>query len=400
MRKMRKILLILIVVIWFPICCTAREAGGPPTEEEMADQLLEAYTDFYGDAFAKGMEDLEENSSFQELVPDFDVRKLLKQLVSGKLDLSFPALFQLLIQYLLGEVYGSLKLMALVLALSILCSYLTGLQEGFGKEGVSQAAFYVCYIVIAGIAAAAFYDAAGCVTQAVGNIATFMKMVVPIVITTLLTSGAIVSASVFEPALITIVEIAVMVIQTLFIPLVMISTAMNIVNNLSDQFKTQRMVKFMNQCVKWGLSIMLTVFVSVAGIQSIASAGADGLTVKLTKFAASNLIPVVGGILSESVETVMNCSVLIKNSVGVLGIICLAVIAVTPLLKIAAVLIIFRLTAAIAEPVSEPKIITCISELANSISVLFSMLAASTVMFIIVLTIVINAGNTAIMLGR
>lgn len=96
----------------------------------------------------------------------------------------------------------------------------------------------------------------------------------------------------------------------------------------------------------------------------------------------------------------MNCSVLIKNSVGVLGIICLAVIAVTPLLKIAAVLIIFRLTAAIAEPVSEPKIITCISELANSISVLFSMLAASTVMFIIVLTIVINAGNTAIMLGR
>lgn len=222
----------------------------------------------------------------------------------------------------------------------------------------------------------------------------------PIVITTLLTSGAIVSASVFEPALITIVEIAVMVIQTLFIPLVMISTAMNIVNNLSDQFKTQRMVKFMNQCVKWGLSIMLTVFVSVAGIQSIASAGADGLTVKLTKFAASNLIPVVGGILSESVETVMNCSVLIKNSVGVLGIICLAVIAVTPLLKIAAVLIIFRLTAAIAEPVSEPKIITCISELANSISVLFSMLAASTVMFIIVLTIVINAGNTAIMLGR
>ena len=74
MRKMRKILLILIVVMWFPICCTAREAGGPPTEEEMADQLLEAYTDFYGDAFAKGMEDLEENSSFQELVPDYRER--------------------------------------------------------------------------------------------------------------------------------------------------------------------------------------------------------------------------------------------------------------------------------------------------------------------------------------
>lgn len=145
---------------------------------------------------------------------------------------------------------------------------------------------------------------------------------------------------------------------------------------------------------------MLTVFVGAAGIQSIASAGADGLTVKLTRFATSNLIPVVGGILSESVETVMNCSVLIKNSVGVLGVICLVVIAAGPLLKIAAVLIIFRLTAAVAEPVSEPRVVQCLSELANSLSVLFSMLAAATVMFVIVLTIVINAGNTAVMLGR
>ena len=227
-----------------------------------------------------------------------------------------------------------------------------------------------------------------------------MKFVVPIVITSLLTSGAIVSATVFEPVLLGTVEIAVVAIQSFFIPMVMITTAMNIVNNLSDKFKTDKMVGFLNRCIRWGLNIMLTVFVSVAGLQSIAASGADGLTIKLTKFAAANLIPVVGGILSESVETVMNCSALIKNSVGIMGIICVAVVAAAPIIKLWAVLIIFRLTAAVIQPVSEPKMVVCITELANSISLLFSMLATTTVMFIMIITIIINAGNSAVMLGR
>ena len=108
----------------------------------------------------------------------------------------------------------------------------------------------------------------------------------------------------------------------------------------------------------------------------------------------------IGGILAESVETVLNCSVVIKNSVGILGIICLILIALRPVLKLGALLIIFRITAAVSEPVSEPKLITCISRLGDSISVLFSMIAAVTVMFVIVMTIMINAGSSAAFLGR
>ena len=76
-----------------------------------------------------------------------------------------------------------------------------------------------------------------------------------------------------------------------------------------------------------------------------------------------------------------------------MGIICVILIALRPVLKIAAILIMFRLAAAITEPVSDPKIVLCLSRLADSVSVLFSMLAAVTVMFIMVLTIMINAGS-------
>ena len=69
-------------------------------------------------------------------------------------------------------------------------------------------------------------------------------------------------------------------------------------------------------------------------------------------------------------------------------------------MKLGAVLILFRVTAAIAEPVSDAKIIICVSRLSDSVAVLFSMLAAVTVMFIMVVTILINTGNSVMMFGR
>ncbi len=392
----RKIIIIIaaIIVSTQSVCFASNDS------KDISDKILAEYADLYGNSIDSGLNRLEGGNPLESISENLNTKELFNRILSGNLNFSPKKAIHFLVKLIMGEVYSCIKLMALITALTVMCSYLTGLQEGFGKDGVSTVAFYVCYIVIAGIASGAFYNACDCVSSTVENISVFMKMIVPVVITTLISSGAVVSASVFEPVLITIVEIAVTVIESILIPLVMITAAMNIVNNISDRFKTQKMTGFINKCIKWGLSILLTIFVSTAGIQSIAASGADGLTIKLTKFATSNLIPVVGGILSESVETVMNCSVLIKNSVGIIGIICLIAIAAFPLIKIAAILIVFRLTAAVTEPISEPKITNCITEIANSVSLLFSMLAASTVMFIIVLTVVINAGNTVIMLGR
>lgn len=381
-----------MILLLLPVSCFG--------EENLSGEILEEYTESYGDIFEKSIRDLELGDSFLELVPRFRIRDVFGQLVEGRLELSIPELLRGVLKYLLGEVYQSMKLLAIVLGASVLCSYLTGLKTGFGEEGVTRTAYYACYLIIAGVAATAFYHTADCVTKGISNMAQFMELMVPVVITTLVTSGAVVSASVFEPLLLSVVGIGVKTIQNLFIPVVMTATAVSLAGGASDQFKIQKLVKFMNQCVKWGLSVMLTIFVTVSGLQSIASGGVDGISVKLTKFAAANLIPVVGGILAESVETVMNCSVVIKNAVGILGILCLIVIGVTPLLKVASILIVFRLTAAVAEPVAEPKIITCLTELANGVAVLFSMLAAVTVMFVVVLTVVIHAGNTAVMLGR
>ena len=376
---MKKTLLITILIM--SVFLTAK------AEEDI--DLLDSYAKEYSAAVEKGIEGIE--------IPGFDTEEILKELNSGKLSYTPKEILEYILKILLGEVAENAKLLAIVLALSVLSSYLSGLKDGFGGEAVANCGFYACYVIIAGIAATAFYDAAVGTGEAVRSISFFMRVIVPVIITTMLTSGAVISAATLEPALLAMVEIAVWIIETVFIPAVMISAALNIVNGMSDKFKTDRMVKLLGSAVKWGLTVTLTVFVSLAGLKSIAASGVDGLTVKLSKFATANLIPMVGGILAESVETVMSCSVVIKNSVGIMGIICVLLIAFRPVIKVAAILIMFRVAAAVAEPVSESKIVECMSRLADSIAVLFSMLTAGTLMFIMVLTIMINTGNSVYM---
>ncbi len=363
--------------------------------EDEREMLLDDYAEVYGEVFEEGVTE----NIFLNLVPEFSMTDMLKSLNRGDLSISPVEILKGIWKLVLGEVYSGAKLMAIVLVMSVLSSYLTGLKSSFGESAVTPAAFYACYLVTAGTAAAAFYETASCAGEAVYNVSLFMKIIVPAIVTMLYTSGAIISATTLQPLILLMVEIIVPVVQSVFIPAVMVVAALNIVNGISEKFKTDKMIKLLNNGVRWGLTVMLMVFVSLTGLKSLVSGGADGLALKLSKFATSNLVPLVGGILAESVETVMGCSVVIKNSVGVLGIICLVLVAASPVLKLGAMIIIFRIAAAIAEPVSEPKIIACISSLADSVGVLFSIVASVTVMFIIVVTIMINTGNDAIMLG-
>lgn len=391
---MKKIVMPVMIFCIFAVGAYAMEVGAYAMDDLNAESIMDGYVEIYGDEVSRSL-DMTDASEVYTLVPDFRTDNILSGLVRGESVISLREIFGKCFEILTREVKNTIKMMLLVFVAALLSSYLVNLQSGFGV-GTAEAAFFACYLVIAGISAAAFFEVVQCGRTALENISVFMRAMFPVVLAGLASGGAVISATALETVLVGIIEICEWTIECVFIPMLLFAAAINIVNNLSERQNIEKLVSLLNKGVKWGLGTMLTLFVGVTGLQSIASGGADGLSVKLTKFAASNLIPVVGGILSESAETVMNCSIVIKNSVGVLGIIVVALLSAVPLLKIAASLIVFRLCAAVIQPIADKKAVKCISELADSISCVFSMLTAVCVMFVIVLTIVINIGNTAL----
>jgi stage III sporulation protein AE len=86
-------------------------------------------------------------------------------------------------------------------------------------------------------------------------------------------------------------------INTLLIPATLISVALNIISNISDKVQVDKLSKFINSSIVWILGIVLTLFVGVTSLEGSITNGVDGLTVKTTKAAVSNFIPIVGKIL-------------------------------------------------------------------------------------------------------
>ena len=388
---MRKILPILLfgAALLLPITVNAT-----PVEEILTD-----FRSIYTPHLDAGLSNIQ-GGGIEQIMPDFDVERLLTQATTGRLSIDPGSLLRNILLLLGREVYATFRIMIMILVLAVMCSLLTNLSDNFKSGNIGQIAFFACYILIVSVALTAFYGAITTGQQAVENMVMIMRTILMLVIAALVGSGAPVTAAMIHPTILVSIEIMVTIIQTVLIPVLMLSAALSVVNNLSDRFGAEKLAELLNKFVKWSLGALLTLFVAIVSIQSIAAGGADGITIKVARYAAANFIPVVGGILAETVETVMACSVVMKNAIGVVGIIVIALIAAYPLLRITAQIVIFRITAAVIQPIADRRIVACIGGLADTIGVMFAIVAAVAVMFLILLTVILNAGHFAVFMGR
>ncbi len=383
-------LFVLIMLLFVP-------AFAENTEDSF--DIVDEYIKIYGEKIQDGINETDDRY-LSRVFPGFSVENTLSDVTKGKNVFSVREILTQLFELLFDEIRKTIKLLVIIPSIVVLNTYLNGMQNSFHTKGAIKTAFFICYAVMVGVAATAFVETVKSGQGIVENVSVFMRVLIPVSLASLASSGAVISATTFELVLMSVIEITQLAVEKLFIPLVMVATALNIANNISVTMNAEKLVQLINKAVKWGMGIMLTLFVGITGLQGIASGSADGLAVKVTKFAASNLIPMVGGILAETVETVMNCSVVIKNAVGVVGIIAVVLIAVVPIAKVTACLILFRLCAAFIQPIGDESWVKCITEFGNSIASVLAITVAVVVMFVIILTIIINIGNSAILFGR
>lgn len=366
------------------------EVQAEETKEQIVGELTEKYADFFEDALLT-----EENQKNNEGFLDFDAEKIIKNASVGKSIFSPKELFLKIVQKFFAEAALAAKATAAIMAVSLAGAFLLSPEDG----GASQAARLCIYTVCSGITVSIFSKACEVTVSAVGNLSLFLKAVFPVLTAALYSAGCISSAAVLQPAVTAVIQISVHIIEKVFIPVITVSFAVCSVNMLSKEVNADKLVAFLLKSVKTCLAAMLIIFMGIVGLEAMAASSADGISVKLTKFAASNLVPVVGGILSEAVETVMGCSAVIKNSAGICGICAIAYISASPLLKLGAGIAVLKASAAVLEPVADKRITKCIWDLSDTVSMLFATVASVAVMFILITAVIINTGNRAVITG-
>jgi stage III sporulation protein AE len=139
--------------------------------------------------------------------------------------------------------------------------------------------------------------------------------------------------------------------------------------------------------IKWLLKTLLAVVIGIGTVQSLVAPAIDQVK-RSTVMKATDMIPGVGGILSGVAETVLGAGVLLKNCIGVAGMIAIVIITAVPMIKLVIYVFIFKLLAAAIQPISDKRIVNCVSACSQATALLLQTVFVATVLFEIAITIV------------
>ncbi len=235
------------------------------------------------------------------------------------------------------------------------------------------------------------------IKEAIQNLVGFSNCLIPLLMTLMLATGNITTVGVIEPVLMFIITFIGNMISGILLPLVLISTALSIISKVSDRVQVNKIAKFMKSSVVWVLGIALTLFVGVVSLEGSLTSGVDGITAKTAKAAVSTIVPVVGKILGDAVDTVIGCSNILKNAVGVIGVIVILCICIMPIAKLTILSFAYKLTSAICEPIADKKIVELIEQIGDTFKILLAIMISISVMLMIGVTLVLKISNSSLM---
>ena len=185
----------------------------------------------------------------------------------------------------------------IITVIVIISSILKSITENLENTKVSNIVHYVTYILIVTIVMENFSNIINLCKNSIDNLVAFSNSLIPLLITLMITTGNIASASLLQPIILFIITFIANFVNKIIIPITLISISLSVISNVSDRVQLDKLSKFINSTIIWILGIVLTIFVGVSSLEGSITNGVDGLTVKTTKAAVTNFIPFVGKIL-------------------------------------------------------------------------------------------------------
>lgn len=344
-----------------------------------------------------GIQDFLKNSKQYtgEFFEDMDMGEILSDAIKGEVDNA--TIGKRILNFLGSEVITSIKAIGSILVIIVIHSILKSVSESLENEGIAKLIYYAQYILIITIILANFSDIVKMVQDTTTNLVAFMNMLVPLLVTLMISTGSIATSGMIEPIILFMINFIGNMIQDIILPFLMIFTALVILAKLSDQIKIDKLANFFKSGIVWFLGVVLTVFVGVVSLEGTMSSSVDGITAKTTKAVVSSAIPVVGKILGDAVDSVLGCGVILKNAVGLVGVIVILGICIVPIIKLATLTFAYKLLAGVIQPIADSKVTNLLEQIGDIFKIFLAILTSISFMIIIGTTLVLKISNSGMM---
>lgn len=340
-----------------------------------------------------GVGDTIDYSEVQDVIGDvlgtgneFDFQGYIEKLMNGEEPFSISAIADQFIKAVKGEIKANLGTFGSLITIALIAALFTNLSIAFRSSQVSETGYYVTYLLLFGLLIGSFITASRIATDALSNVLDFMRALAPAYFMSIaFTTGTTTSMMYYEATLMLITVVDYVIIRVI-IPMINFYLVIVLANNLSKEDMLSRFAELFSTAIGWMLKSILAAVVGFHTIQGLIVPVVDQVK-RSAVIKASEALPGIGDALGGVTETVLGAGILLKNAIGVAGLILILTIIAVPLLKLLVITVVYKVGSAVMQPISDKRFIECISASSKSAAMLLQSVFVGAVLFLLSITI-------------
>lgn len=325
--------------------------------------------------------------------PPLSIGTVVHDLLMRQNPLHLHAVMGAMVQAVGGDVLQEGRLLGILLVLTVVGAIIMRLADAFPGRDVARLAQLVVTAALVAVALSSFGTAVAMIAGMMKSLLALMEASIPVVIVLMASSGAVTSAGLFHPLIISVVNLVALATTDWVLPLVLLSVGLEVVSAWMPEFRLTQLASLMKQVAMFSLGGLLTLFLAAVAMENAAGKVADGLALRTGKFLTNAAIPVVGKMFSDAMDVVLRSSGLLLTAVGVTVGLAVILTVAFPILKVLVLSLFYRLAAAGAEPLGVASIGKTLTVMAGGLGLLAAVGAAVALMFFLTVTMVVSTAS-------
>ena len=321
----------------------------------------------------------------------FSLTKAVKALMSGEQVFSKEAVQEFLRGLFFSRFDQEKGLFVKCLILILMAAVFSNFAAVFDNGQIGEISFYVVYLLLFMLLMDSFSQMSSSLSQKLSWMTQFMKGLAPAYFMAVVASTGASTAAFFYEGVLLLVWLVQWILLAVFLPAVNLYVLILLVNHLSREEMLGKLAELLKTAVEWGLKSLLSLTVGLQIVRSLVSPVID--TLKRSALGkTAGALPGIGNAVNTVTELVVTSAVLVRNCLGVVFLIVLLFAAAEPVIHYGFMSLAYRFLSAVSQPVSDRRMVECLSTLGEGCALLLRILFTAQVMCMLTF-VILMAGS-------
>lgn len=320
---------------------------------------------------------------------------IVAQLFSGDVEMTLESVGRYIYEHIFLEITANRTALLQIIGIALLGAVFTNFSVAFAKNHVAATGFYITYLILFSLLLTAFMAAFNVASGMLEFLVDFMSALLPAFCTAIAFAAGSASASGFYAVMAMAVTVVDWLICHLLLAAIQVYMLLSLADHMSKDQYLSRMCELIRTLICWALKTMLGLTLGLNVIQGLILPAFDSF--KSSAFMKlSSVIPGIGNAINAAARTAIGSGVLIKNAIGVGGLVVILIICALPLVKLLIITLMYKAAGAVIEPVSDPRIVECLQMTADSVLLLLMAVGTAVLLFVLSLAVIASSSNLSI----